>query len=72
MHTLFPLATPRAPHFVDLPSNDFPCQSSLATNQMTILTTPRLRLEPFQDAHLAGLNALSSDPQVMRYITGKP
>lgn len=39
---------------------------------MTILTTPRLRLEPFNDEHLAGLFELNSDPEVMRYITGKP
>lgn len=39
---------------------------------MTILTTPRLRLEPFDDAHLEGLFRMNSDPDVMRYITGKP
>ena len=39
---------------------------------MTILTTPRLRLEPFNDTHLEGLFTLNSDPLVMRYITGKP
>ena len=39
---------------------------------MTILTTSRLRLEPFRDEHLAGLNAVNRDPQVMRYLTGKP
>jgi RimJ/RimL family protein N-acetyltransferase len=39
---------------------------------MTILQTPRLRLEPFCDAHLDGLFALNSDPEIMRYITGKP
>ena len=38
---------------------------------MTILSTARLRLEPFNDHHLEGLNAVNSDPQVMRYITGK-
>ena len=36
-----------------------------------ILTTPRLRLEPFADAHLAQLHEMNSDPEVMRYITGK-
>lgn len=36
---------------------------------MTILTTERLRLEPFDDAHLDGLNAINSDPEVMRYLT---
>jgi RimJ/RimL family protein N-acetyltransferase len=35
---------------------------------MTILTTERLRLEPFEDAHLDGLNAMNSDPEVMRYL----
>ena len=39
---------------------------------MTILTTERLRLEPYQDRHLEGLFRLNSDPAVMRYITGKP
>jgi RimJ/RimL family protein N-acetyltransferase len=37
---------------------------------MTILTTSRLRLEPFSDAHLDGLNAMNSDPEVMRYLNG--
>jgi RimJ/RimL family protein N-acetyltransferase len=39
---------------------------------MTMLTTSRLRLEPFQDAHFDGLFAVNSDPVVMRYITGRP
>ena len=39
---------------------------------MTVLTTPRLRLAPMTDDHLDGLNALNADPQVMRYISGKP
>ena len=39
---------------------------------MTILITQRLRLEPFDDAHLEGLYQMNSDPEVMRYITGKP
>ena len=38
---------------------------------MTILTTERLRLAPFDDAHLDGLNAINSDPEVMRYL-GSP
>ncbi|MFZ6771916.1 GNAT family N-acetyltransferase [Undibacterium sp. SXout7W] len=38
---------------------------------MTILHTQRLRLEPIQDTHLDGLFRLNSDPEVMRYITGK-
>ena len=37
---------------------------------MTILTTERLRLEPFADEHLAALNALGSDIEVMRYVGG--
>lgn len=39
---------------------------------MTILTTARLRLEPFADSHLDGLHAMNSDAEVMRYISGKP
>jgi RimJ/RimL family protein N-acetyltransferase len=39
---------------------------------MTILETSRLRLEPMSDVHFDGLLALNSDPDVMRYITGKP
>lgn len=39
---------------------------------MTILTTPRLRLEPMADAHFDALFAINSLPEVMRYITGKP
>ena len=39
---------------------------------MTVLHTPRLRLEPMTDAHFDGLHALNSDSAVMRYITGKP
>jgi len=34
----------------------------------TTLQTARLRLEPFDDAHFAGLLALSSDPAVMRFL----
>ncbi len=39
---------------------------------MTVLNTPRLRLEPLADAHFAALHRLNSDPVVMRYITGRP
>ncbi len=39
---------------------------------MTILTTPRLRLAPMADAHLDGLFEMNRDPEVMRYITGRP
>lgn len=39
---------------------------------MTILHTPRIRLEPFDDSHLEGLWAIDQLPEVMRYITGEP
>lgn len=39
---------------------------------MTQLTTVRLKLMPFSDEHLDGLNALNADPEVMRYLTGQP
>src|SRR5689334_7315980 len=39
---------------------------------MTILTTARLRLEPFDLSHLDGLHEMNADPEVMRYITGRP
>jgi RimJ/RimL family protein N-acetyltransferase len=39
---------------------------------LPILNTERLRLEPISDSHLDGLLVLNSDPEVMRYITGKP
>lgn len=39
---------------------------------MTILTTPRLRLEPCTDIHIEELDKLNSDFEVMRYITGVP
>jgi RimJ/RimL family protein N-acetyltransferase len=39
---------------------------------MPQFTTARLRLEPFTDAHVNGLNALNADPEVMRYISGRP
>lgn len=39
---------------------------------MTILLTPRLRLVPFEDDHLAGLNAMNSDIEVMRFLGGEP
>jgi RimJ/RimL family protein N-acetyltransferase len=38
---------------------------------MTVLLTPRLRLEPLDDRHLDGFHALNADPEVMRYITGR-
>jgi ribosomal-protein-alanine N-acetyltransferase len=39
---------------------------------MTILATARLNLVPFTDDHVAGLNAMNADPEVMRYLTGRP
>jgi len=39
---------------------------------MTILTTARLRLEPVAPSHFDGLHELNSDPEVMRYIGGRP
>jgi len=43
-----------------------------ASRTMTILTTARLRLEPLADIHLEAFNAMNADPEVMRYLTGKP
>lgn len=37
---------------------------------ISILLTERLRLEPFDIAHVDGLNAMNSDAEVMRYIPG--
>lgn len=42
------------------------------TPTMTVLMTPRLRLEPLEDRHFDGLHRLNADPVVMRYITGRP
>lgn len=39
---------------------------------MTLLITPRLRLEPLDDHHFDALHRLNRDPVVMRYITGRP
>jgi RimJ/RimL family protein N-acetyltransferase len=36
------------------------------------LKTARLRLVPCGDEHVEGLSAINSDPEVMRYITGRP
>jgi RimJ/RimL family protein N-acetyltransferase len=38
---------------------------------MTTLTTARLRLEPFDERHYDGIRAINSNPEVMRYITGR-
>lgn len=37
----------------------------------TILHTERLRLEPFDDHHLDGLNAMNRLPEVMRFVGGE-
>lgn len=37
---------------------------------MTILSTPRLRLEPCAESHFEGLQAMNRLPEVMRYISG--
>lgn len=39
---------------------------------MTTLLTNRLRLEPFAEHHLDGLNEMNQRPEVMRYISGQP
>ena len=39
---------------------------------MTILATARLRLEPFDLSHLDGLHEMNADPEVMRYLSGRP
>jgi len=39
---------------------------------VTLLATARLSLVPFTDEHVGGLNTLNSDPEVMRYISGRP
>jgi RimJ/RimL family protein N-acetyltransferase len=38
---------------------------------MTILTSARLRFEPFDDSHFDGLYAMNADPEVMRHISGR-
>jgi RimJ/RimL family protein N-acetyltransferase len=39
---------------------------------MTVLFTTRLRLEPFSEHHLDGLNAMNARPEVMQFINGQP
>ncbi|HBI67861.1 MAG TPA: N-acetyltransferase, partial [Massilia sp.] len=39
---------------------------------MTVLNTERLRLEPFDDHHFDGLQAMNRLPEVMRYLSGQP
>jgi len=36
------------------------------------LETKRLFLVPYRDEHLSGLSAMNSDPEVMRYMSGRP
>lgn len=38
---------------------------------MTILSSARLRFEPFDARHFDGLQATNADPEVMRYISGR-
>jgi RimJ/RimL family protein N-acetyltransferase len=47
----------------------FPPQS---LSKMTILTTTRLRFEPFAEHHMDGLHAMNRDPEVQRYLLGRP
>ncbi|QJE01748.1 GNAT family N-acetyltransferase [Massilia forsythiae] len=39
---------------------------------MTVLRTERLRFEPFDDSHVDGLHAMNRDPDVQRYLLGRP
>jgi RimJ/RimL family protein N-acetyltransferase len=39
---------------------------------VTILHTPRLRLEPFDSRHFDGLQAMNRLPEVARYLSGQP
>lgn len=39
---------------------------------MTILSTERLRLEPIDEHHFDGLQAMNRLPDVMRFISGQP
>lgn len=39
---------------------------------MTILHTSRLRLEPLDDSHFEGMQAMNGDPAVMRWLQGRP
>jgi RimJ/RimL family protein N-acetyltransferase len=39
---------------------------------VTILSTERLRLEPIDGHHFDGLQAMNSQPEVMRFISGTP
>jgi len=39
---------------------------------MTVLRTARLRFEPFDEQHFEGLHAMNRDPEVQRYLMGRP
>jgi hypothetical protein len=39
---------------------------------MTTLSTERLRLEPIDDRRVDGLQAMNSQPELMRFISGTP
>lgn len=39
---------------------------------MTTLVTDRMTLVPFSSEHVQGLHAINADPEVMRYISGRP
>jgi RimJ/RimL family protein N-acetyltransferase len=39
---------------------------------LPVITTERLRLEPVVDDHLPLLTSLNADPEVMRFILGRP
>jgi hypothetical protein len=39
---------------------------------MATLTSARLRYEPIGAQHYAGLHAMNADPDVMRYLLGRP
>lgn len=39
---------------------------------MTLLHTTRLRLEPFAESHLDGLNEMNRHPDVARFLSGQP
>jgi len=39
---------------------------------MTVLNSERLRLEPFDDHHFDSLQAMNRQPEVMRYLSGRP
>jgi len=45
---------------------------SLGPSFAAELETERLLLLPCADEHLSGLSAMNSDPEVMRYISGRP